>query len=268
MKDEKKLYILIIVILFISVGLFYFYKKSTQINQDVIQKTNDVVNSISFSCDGGKSIKALVFNNKVELSLSDNRNLLLIQGVSASGVRYANSDESIIFWNKGDTAFLEENNIETFRACVITPVVQYKNTVPVQMANPASINCLSVGGNLKIAKMGDGGEYGLCYFEDNRACEEWSLMSGDCPVGGVKTTGFDTIDQNYCAWSGGKTLAVPNSSCIFKNGSKCSTIDFYNGKCTSQDVSPVSCTMEAKQCPDGSYIGRTGPNCEFVCPKI
>lgn len=27
------------------------------------------------------------------------------------------------------------------------------------------------------------------------------------------------------------------------------------------------CTMEAKQCPDGSYVGRTGPNCEFTaCP--
>jgi len=39
------------------------------------------------------------------------------------------------------------------------------------------------------------------------------------------------------------------------------------------------CTMEAKQCPDGSYVGRSGPNCEFatcgggaspsrVCPQI
>src|SRR3989344_5108765 len=41
----------------------------------------------------------------------------------------------------------------------------------------------------------------------------------------------------------------------------------------------VVCTMEAKQCPDGSYVGRSGPNCEFascgggampsrVCPQI
>jgi hypothetical protein len=28
----------------------------------------------------------------------------------------------------------------------------------------------------------------------------------------------------------------------------------------------VACTMDAKQCPDGSYVGRSGPNCEFVCP--
>src|SRR3989344_5945198 len=31
--------------------------------------------------------------------------------------------------------------------------------------------------------------------------------------------------------------------------------------------SPKACTMEAKLCPDGSYVGRTGPNCEFAkCP--
>ncbi len=30
---------------------------------------------------------------------------------------------------------------------------------------------------------------------------------------------------------------------------------------------PVACTMEAKLCPDGSYVGRVGPRCEFAeCP--
>ena len=29
----------------------------------------------------------------------------------------------------------------------------------------------------------------------------------------------------------------------------------------------VVCTMDAMQCPDGSYVGRTGPNCQFVCPN-
>lgn len=32
---------------------------------------------------------------------------------------------------------------------------------------------------------------------------------------------------------------------------------------------PVACTMEAKMCPDGSFVGRTGPNCEFApCPDV
>ena len=30
---------------------------------------------------------------------------------------------------------------------------------------------------------------------------------------------------------------------------------------------PIACPMDAKLCPDGSYVGRTGPNCEFAtCP--
>lgn len=31
----------------------------------------------------------------------------------------------------------------------------------------------------------------------------------------------------------------------------------------------VACTMDAKICPDGSAVGRTGPNCEFAaCPSV
>ena len=36
----------------------------------------------------------------------------------------------------------------------------------------------------------------------------------------------------------------------------------YSGQCQNT----VACTQEAMQCPDGSYVGRTGPNCQFVCP--
>ena len=30
---------------------------------------------------------------------------------------------------------------------------------------------------------------------------------------------------------------------------------------------PVACPADAMQCADGVFVGRTGPNCEFVCPK-
>lgn len=31
----------------------------------------------------------------------------------------------------------------------------------------------------------------------------------------------------------------------------------------------VACTMDAKQCPDGSYVGRVSPFCEFAeCPAL
>jgi hypothetical protein len=36
--------------------------------------------------------------------------------------------------------------------------------------------------------------------------------------------------------------------------------------CTKTEK-PVACTMEAKACPDGSFVGRVAPNCEFApCP--
>ena len=47
-------------------------------------------------------------------------------------------------------------------------------------------------------------------------------------------------------------------------GAGCSSVGLIKPTPTPQ---PVACTMEAKQCPDGSYVGRTGPNCEFsACP--
>ena len=54
----------------------------------------------------------------VELRLDDGRTFTLPQTLSASGVRYANGDESVIFWNVGKRAFLNENNVETYSDCV------------------------------------------------------------------------------------------------------------------------------------------------------
>jgi membrane-bound inhibitor of C-type lysozyme len=77
-----------------------------------------------FDCDGGKSIEAIFDNGAepgVRLSLSDGRRWLLPQALSASGARYANADESTVFWNKGDTAFVEENGATTYQGCVAKP---------------------------------------------------------------------------------------------------------------------------------------------------
>jgi putative hemolysin len=104
-------------------------------------------------------------------------------------------------------------------------------TSTTQLANPASENCIEKGGSLQIQTKEDGSQYGLCYFDDARACEEWAMFRGECQVGGVKTTGYDTVDQKFCAWSGGRTFAVENSQCTFPSGKVCPTIDFYNGTC-------------------------------------
>lgn len=102
-----------------------------------------------------------------------------------------------------------------------------------QLANPASTNCIEKGGTLKMMTRGDGGEYSLCEFEDNMACEEWALYRGECPEGGVKTTGYDNQAQMYCAWLGGVTQAVADASCALPDGSTCSVVTLYNGTCPS-----------------------------------
>jgi putative hemolysin len=208
----------------VAIGAIYLYVQATK--PDVPK--SGVINSVEYTCAGSRTIQALYFSDKVELTLSDGSSMLLNQAISASGARYANSDESFVFWNKGATAFVVQGDVTTYENCIAHDA---PDTIS-QLANPASENCATVGGTLTIEKRGDGGEYGLCHFDDNRACEEWALMGGDCPVGGRKTTGYDTIDQNYCAWIGGETLAEPNSLCTINGKSECTTLDLYNGACT------------------------------------
>lgn len=100
------------------------------------------------------------------------------------------------------------------------------------LANPASENCVKQGGILKIMKNGSGGEFGLCQFDDDQACEEWALMRGQCPAGGVKTIGYDNDQQAYCAWLGGETEAIENATCQFPNGKTCSVENLWNGSCS------------------------------------
>lgn len=104
------------------------------------------------------------------------------------------------------------------------------------IANPASTNCTKQGGELKIQTKEDGSQYGLCYFDDDRACEEWAMLRGDCPVGGMKTTGYDTLAQKYCAWLGGRTTTAADSVCTFNDGSTCLDSDLYLGICESGEV--------------------------------
>lgn len=71
-----------------------------------------------FHCDNKKTISAEFVDDKVKLQLSDLRKMELNRAISASGARYANSDETFVFWNKGDTAFVEENGQTTYADCL------------------------------------------------------------------------------------------------------------------------------------------------------
>lgn len=115
----------------------------------------------------------------------------------------------------------------------ITPPPTITSPTPTShLANPASVNCAKAGGKTVIKKNSAGAEYGLCEFEDAYGCEEWALLNGNCPVGGLRTTGYDTEAQKYCAWLGGKTFAQTNATCTLPNGVVCNDEKLFNGTCS------------------------------------
>lgn len=107
--------------------------------------------------------------------------------------------------------------------------------VAIGMANPASVNCEKVEGTSVIKTKPDGSQYGICDFGDDQMCEEWALMRGECPVGGVKITGYDNEAQIFCAISGGQTLAVPDAQCTLPDGTVCSVDAYYSGACSVEN---------------------------------
>lgn len=92
------------------------------------------VATVQYSCAQGKSLQAEYFDGAtrtapdgrpipgghVILTLAEGKKLTLPQTLSASGIRYANEGETLVFWSKGDTAFVEEgpNRTVTYEACI------------------------------------------------------------------------------------------------------------------------------------------------------
>ncbi len=75
---------------------------------------------VRFSCTEGKQIDVQFYNRFVHLEFGAQKTIYLPQTISGSGARYANDDESMVFWNKGNTAFITEGdpNNPTYKDCV------------------------------------------------------------------------------------------------------------------------------------------------------
>ncbi|MDD5321437.1 MAG: MliC family protein [Methylococcales bacterium] len=116
----KKVLVIVISTVLVSTGISCQNQKSLPKNTVAEKATGRIINSLTFSCAGNKTIQVLFFADKAELTLSDGRHMLLLQAISASGARYANTDESFVFWNKGNTAFIAENHKTTFKDCTAT----------------------------------------------------------------------------------------------------------------------------------------------------
>ena len=109
----------------------------------------------SYYCNGGKTISAAYYRGapalapvpgqpptptgSVALTLSDGRTMTLPQTISASGIRYANADESFVFWSKGNGALVLENNQEkSYIGCVAAAPEPAGTSLPQVYANSAN----------------------------------------------------------------------------------------------------------------------------------
>lgn len=90
--------------------------------------------TVRYQCQDSKTIVADFYDGKssagpdgrpipggrVVVQLSDGRKFSLPQTLSGSGIRYADSSGTFVFWSKGDTAFVEEGarQMVTYRDCM------------------------------------------------------------------------------------------------------------------------------------------------------
>ena len=130
-----------------------------------------------------------------------------------------------------------------FLAGCARPSAPIKQTVAAsgrspQLANPASQHCVEQGARSMIETGPGGGQYGICIFPDNRQCEEWALLRGECPAGGIRVAGYATPAARYCAITGGRYTVVAQSganneqgSCMPPGGGTCDADAYYRGTC-------------------------------------
>jgi hypothetical protein len=87
----------------------------------------------------------------------------------------------------------------------------------------------------------------------------------DAAAADISDAGFALFLKNYSSRTG-VSLAASTTAEIITHISG-STEGSASDTATSSDEF-MACTMDAKMCPDGSYVGRTGPACEFAaCPN-
>jgi len=144
---------------------------------------------VHYLCDGGRSIDATYDDGgpgtgaarapapgtppaptgSVLLLLSDGRVITLRQTISGSGVRYASRDDSLVFWSKGNGAFiLEHDEMSGYTGCIRVaddpgglPNVFESGTLGFSIRYPAGF---SVDPDYRYEERGPGGAIGGVKF--------------------------------------------------------------------------------------------------------
>lgn len=112
----------LIIIIILGAVRIWTHRKATQ-NAPMISSP---ITQATYSCDKGKTIAAAYYEGPaapelksgepptptgwVEVSIGGAATTTLHQTISADGTRYANDDESLVFWSKGNTALIMRDN--------------------------------------------------------------------------------------------------------------------------------------------------------------
>lgn len=134
----KKILILVAVLVIVFIVGYVAYissKSSAPIVVETPEKELKLLNKVTFICQEKKLIEAGFFEDisrepststpplppgVARVSFIDGRTFELPQTISADGARYANTDESFVFWNKGNGVMILENGAEKeYKGCVI-----------------------------------------------------------------------------------------------------------------------------------------------------
>lgn len=123
------------------------------------------------------------------------------------------------------------------------------------IANPASTYCVQQGGTVQIVDTADG-QRGNCILKNGQVCDEWDYYRDTCNpnMPAKNCPNISNPGPDFC----------PNGTIIppMKDNHGC-----LEAPTCQSTTEPVACTMDAKACPDGTFVGRIPPNCEWAsCP--
>jgi len=131
MKIPGKLFLAAVILAIIIAGWWFWHSHPS--NEASNEPAAEPISQVYYLCQDNKTIDAAYYTGhtaqtgpgeppipggSVSLILSDGRQLELHQTISASGIRYANEDESFVFWSKGNGAFITEGGQTTYSDCI------------------------------------------------------------------------------------------------------------------------------------------------------
>ena len=128
MDTLTKIIIFIVAVAIIVLAAFYYFRAPAA-------TPSQSITTVLYSCNSGKTITATYYQGamkpppsadfpptptgSVAVVFDDGRTMTLPQTISADGARYANKDDSFVFWNKGNGVTVLENGVEkTYAGCI------------------------------------------------------------------------------------------------------------------------------------------------------